>query len=247
MPDPVCQVCRSAAAQRPFFSHDGRELLRCEACGFNYLHPLPTPEELGALYTDPYHGATTGYFAKVEKKMRRSEGRAGALARIARRGRFLDVGCSGGFMAESMRKAGFESHGLDLDREAIRYAAQHFPQCRFYNEPVERFAGRGLAFDAVYSSEVIEHVVDLDRFVGAIAGLVKLGGVFYVTTPDITHWRRPRDLTRWDGYCPPSHCLYFSPATLERLMKRHGFALLRRRVSFKPGIKMVFRKAPQEG
>jgi SAM-dependent methyltransferase len=244
MPDLVCQICRSPR-QLPYFEHEGRALLRCASCGFVHLHPLPTPDETAALYTDPYHGATTGYFAKVEKKQRRAKGRARQLAPLARPGgRFLDIGCSGGFMVAAMQAQGFEGHGLDLDREAVRYAAEHFPSSHFYNETVEEFARRGLGFDVLYSSEVIEHVVALDRFVGAIAALAAPDAVLYLTTPDISHWCRPRDLARWNAFCPPSHCVYFSPDNLQLLLDRHGFEFLRRRLSFKPGIKMFFRRRP---
>jgi len=66
--------------------------------------------------------------------------------------------------------------------------------------------------------------------------------VLYLTTPDISHWRRPRDLTLWDGFCPPSHCIYFSPGNLTRLLVEHGFEVFRRFVAWKPGIKVLARR-----
>ena len=47
---------------------------------------------------------------------------------------------------------------------------------------------------------------------------------------------------RWDAFCPPAHCLYFNPASLIGLLARHGLELLRRRLAFKPGIKLFLRK-----
>jgi SAM-dependent methyltransferase len=218
MTPPPCPVCRGAAAE-PWF-RDGRHLLRrCPRCALVWLDPLPSAEVTAALYGDPYNGATEGYFAKVETKMRRARGRARRLARAAgSAGRFLDIGCSGGFMVEAMRREGFEAHGLDLDRFAIGWAARRWPACRFYNEPVEGFAARGLVFDAIYCSEVIEHVPDPHGFVAAIAGLLRPGGLAYITTPDISHWRRPKDL-----------------------FAEHGLNLYERRLAFKPGIKRIFR------
>jgi SAM-dependent methyltransferase len=247
--EPFCQICQSAQHQEAYAQIAGHDLRRCAECGFVYLHPLPSAETRDALYRDPYQGATTGYFQKIDKKTRRSRGRARQLAAWAKPGgRFLDVGCSGGFMVEAMRDRGFEAHGLDLDAEGISWARQHFPLSHFHNEPVESFARSGLRFDAIYSSEVIEHVADVNSFIAAIAHLLAPNGILYLTTPDITHWRRPRDLSRWDAFSPPSHCLYFNPRNLPRLLKRHGLSLRRRRLSFKPGIKMIFVKdAPATG
>jgi SAM-dependent methyltransferase len=243
MENPACPLCRAPDAPQFYHRDPPHEFFRCADCGLVWLHPLPAPEVTAALYGDPYNGATEGYFTKVEKKIRRARGRARQLARAAPPpGRFLDIGCSGGFMVEAMRQEGFAAHGLDLDRAAIRWAEDHWPECRFYNEPVEAFAGRGLAFDAIYSSEVIEHVPDLHGFVATIARITKPGGTLYVTTPDVSHWRRPKDLGAWDAYCPPSHCIYYSPKNFEQLFRRHGFALIRRRLAFKPGIKCLFRR-----
>ena len=97
-------------------------------------------------------------------------------------------------------------------------------------------------FAAVYCSEVIEHAPDANRFVAAIAALMAPGAVLYLTTPDIRHWRRPKDIVRWDAFAPPSHCIYFSPRNLTRLLHQHGLAVFRRRLAFKPGIKLLARK-----
>ena len=98
------------------------------------------------------------------------------------------------------------------------------------------------AFDVVYCSEVIEHAPDANRFAASLASLLRPGGVLYLTTPDISHWRRPREMGRWDAYTPPEHCLYFTPVSLARLLDRHGLGVVRRRFAWKPGIKVFARK-----
>ena len=74
MPGP-CQVC-GATAHRPFIRHDGWALFECSECGLVFVDPMPSPEEIGALYTDAYASATEGYFAKVPQKMKRARRRA---------------------------------------------------------------------------------------------------------------------------------------------------------------------------
>ena len=46
-----------------------------------------------------------------------------------------------------------------------------------------------------------------------------------MTTPDVTHWNKPKDITRWKEFNPPSHCLYFSPGGLVKLLARHGLTV----------------------
>ena len=242
-----CQACGGDSCSHAI-AHDGMDLYRCGDCGLIFLDPMPTPDELEALYDDPYDGATTSYFAKVGKKLRRSRGRVRQIRRYVRGGRFLDVGCSGGFIVEAACAQGFDAYGIDPDPQSIAYARDHYPRGSYFEGTMETFdlAETGHAaetgFNAVYCSEVIEHVPDVNRFVAAIARVMAPGAVLYLTTPDISHWRRPRDLRRWDAFCPPAHCLYFNPASLIDLLERHGLRLLRRRLAFKPGIKLFLRK-----
>lgn len=240
----ACPVCACGSC-RHFVTHEGFDLYSCADCGTVFMHPLPTAEEVTGIYDDSYDGATAGYFAKVDKKIRRSRRRMRYLSRFVPGGAFLDVGCNGGFMVEAARECGFEAHGLDIDGVSIAYARRHYPDNAFFHGTVESFAAASGAprFDLVYCSEVIEHLPDVQRFVAAIAGLLRPGGAFFVTTPDISHWRRPRDLLAWDAFCPPSHCIYFNPGSLRLLLERHGLRVHRRRFAFKPGIKLLCRRA----
>ncbi len=225
-------------------THEGLDLFSCGDCGTVFMHPLPTAEEVTRIYDDTYDGATTGYFAKVEKKIRRSRRRMRYLSRFVQGGAFLDIGCNGGFMVEAARERGFDAHGLDIDGVSIAYARRHYPNNTFFHGTIENFAAVPEAprFDFVYCSEVIEHLPDAQGFAAAVAGLLRPGGVFFVTTPDTSHWRRPRDLPAWDAFCPPSHCIYFNPGSLRLLLERHGLRVVRRRLALKPGIKLICRK-----
>ena len=239
---PLCPAC-GVEARSHVISHEGMDLYRCGGCALIFLDPMPGAGDIAALYNDAYQGATTSYFAKVPAKMRRSRGRARQIRRYVHSGRFLDVGCNGGFVVEAAREQGFDAHGIDPDPQSIAYARAHYPLATYFEGTMEDFdGGAGGGFDAVYCSEVIEHVPDVNRFVAAIVRAMAPGAVLYLTTPDIGHWRRPRDLRRWDGFCPPAHCLYFNPASLTGLLARHGLGIVRRRLAFKPGIKLFARK-----
>ncbi len=237
----TCQVC--AAAGEQWLTHRDMVLRRCLDCGLVFMDPMPDDRVVDSLYTDAYSGATEVYFAKVASKMRRSRRRARWLSRRVSGLRFLDIGCNGGFMVEAMRQLGFESHGIDLDPVSIAWAQEHYPGGRFRVTSAERFELTGDPFDIVYCSEVIEHSPDVNRFVASVAASMVPGGMLYLTTPDISHWRRPRDITQWDGFDPPSHCVYFNPRNLAQLLSRHGLHVVERRLALKPGIKVLARRA----
>ena len=236
----ICQVCGGRG--RPYLTHEGMALRRCSDCSLVFMDPMPDAATLKALYSDGYESTTKVYLTKVKSKMRRSRRRARWLARRAPGRRFLDVGCNGGFMAEAMREKGFESHGIDPDPVSITWARAHYPSNHFQMATAEHYSPKGAPFDVVYCSEVIEHSPDANRFLASIAALMAPGGMLFLTTPDISHWRRPRDITAWDAFVPPEHCLYFSPSNLARLLAKHGLRVVRRRLVLKPGIQFLARK-----
>ncbi len=129
---PTCPVCDSESCG-DFMTHEGIDLYACAGCRTVFMHPLPTAEEVTGIYDDSYDGATAGYFAKVDKKIRRSRRRMRYLSRFVQGGAFLDIGCNGGFMVEAARERGFDAHGLDIDGVSIAYARRHYPKYRFFH------------------------------------------------------------------------------------------------------------------
>ena len=222
------------------------DLFQCHDCGLVWLDPLPDPLRVQAIYDDAYAGATTGYFSKVAQKLKRSSGRVRSITRLLPGGAggrsFLDIGANGGFMAEAARQAGFTAVGIEPDAVSVAYAHQHYPGITMLQGLLEDVGIEPRSFDVAYCSEVIEHTADCNRFVAKLASVLRPGGLLYLTTPDIGHWRRPRKVEQWDGFCPPSHCLYFNPRNLRMLLQRHGFDVVRQRFAWKPGIKIIARR-----
>ena len=234
----VCPACVGENTG-PYHHHDGIDLYQCADCATVFMHPMPSTDSVMAFYEDSYDGATSGYFSKVDKKMKRSRGRIRYLRRFVPSGKFLDIGSNGGFMVEAAREYGFSATRVEIDRVSVDFAREHYPDNEYFVGTIEEFSETSEKFDLAYCSEVIEHVPDIQNFTAAIARVLRPGTVLFLTTPDISHRRRPRTLIEWDAYCPPSHCVYFNPDSLGRLMERHGFRVLKRRIAFKPGIKLV--------
>jgi 2-polyprenyl-6-hydroxyphenyl methylase/3-demethylubiquinone-9 3-methyltransferase len=100
--------------------------------------------------------------------------------------RLADIGCGGGLIAEPMSRLGFAVTGIDADAEAIEVARAHAAASGLAIDyrvaDVEVLAAEGERFDAVLALEIVEHVADRDRFLMALAQLVKPGGMFIGAT-----------------------------------------------------------------
>jgi 2-polyprenyl-6-hydroxyphenyl methylase/3-demethylubiquinone-9 3-methyltransferase len=102
----------------------------------------------------------------------------------------LDIGCGAGLMAEPLARMGAATTGIDAAPENIAAASAHATaggltidyQCI----PVEDLAATGAQFDLITCLEVVEHVAGRDAFFAAMAGLLKLGGLAILSTPNRT-------------------------------------------------------------
>ena len=251
-----CQVCDSTDC--PALIAKGQwHYRRCGNCGLVFLSPMLTDAALSDLYANPDSGGTRAYFRKEASKLRRARGRvrhlSGAMVGGTKARLFRDIGCSGGFMTQAALQAGFTTWGIDPDGDAVAHAEAHYPGAIYRTGGLIEFSEDYLSqghrlFDAAYCSEVLEHVPDANAFMAAVSSLMAPGGVLYLTTPDIGHWRRPKNLLHWDVFTPPHHCLFFSMNNLRQLFSRNGLEIYKRQWAFKPGLKVLARKVgPKSG
>ena len=98
----------------------------------------------------------------------------------------VDVGCGGGLLTEPMARLGAQVTGLDASAEAIEVARRHAEQAAlaidYACETAEHRAATGSKYDIVLALEIVEHVADVDAFVGALARLTKPGGLVVMST-----------------------------------------------------------------
>ncbi len=100
--------------------------------------------------------------------------------------RLLDIGCGGGLLSEPMARLGFDVVGADASERNIRTASTHAReqglQIDYRTTTAEELAAAGEQFDVILNMEVVEHVADLDLFLGSCAQMLKPGGIMVVAT-----------------------------------------------------------------
>ncbi len=136
--------------------------------------------------------------------------------------RFLDIGCGGGILSEPLARLGAAVVGADPAETNIAVAQQHAAQSGltidYRSTSAEALADLGESFDVVLAMEVLEHVTDVDMFVGVAAEMVRPGGLLFVATLNrtvksfalaivgaeyILRWL-PRGTHQWDKFVTPN-------------------------------------------
>eukprot|EP01024_Parvocaulis_polyphysoides_P023412 TRINITY_DN21645_c0_g1_i2.p1 TRINITY_DN21645_c0_g1~~TRINITY_DN21645_c0_g1_i2.p1 ORF type:complete len:285 (-),score=31.24 TRINITY_DN21645_c0_g1_i2:170-1024(-) len=102
---------------------------------------------------------------------------------------FLDVGCGGGILSESLARMGANVTGIDAEESNIKVAKSHVQQdeqiatnIKYEHVTAEELLEQGQKFDVVVASEVIEHVRQPKLFMNTLSSLTKPSGGVVVTT-----------------------------------------------------------------
>ncbi|XP_058129493.1 ubiquinone biosynthesis O-methyltransferase-like [Anopheles ziemanni] len=110
---------------------------------------------------------------------------------VLRNVNILEVGCGGGILTEVLARLQANVVGIDPSEKLIGVARDHAKENRslkqdliqYHVETVEQHAAKNYErYDAVVSSEVLEHVNDKVAFIEQCLSNLKPGGSFFITT-----------------------------------------------------------------
>jgi SAM-dependent methyltransferase len=238
--DAACPACGGArigfGAEKDGFRFD-----ECADCRFLFLNPRPVQSELNDLYKEE-ESAAEPTFDKVASRLRRAWLKLPRFLPYAWRADVLDLGCGGGFTAHALSLIARSATGIDINRNAVEYARARFRRPRYDCLELSALADDPRTFDFIHSSEMIEHVADVNLYLRVLARMCRRDGRVYITTPDRGHRKVPRNVAEWDVFCPPVHVQFFTRESATALFGRHGFEILRFYRNRKPGLQFLARR-----
>lgn len=105
--------------------------------------------------------------------------------------RVLDIACGTGYGARMLRNLGCDVVAGDIDSVALASASRQAPDIGFVCLDVLGLPFKNGCFDAVVSFETIEHVTDGEGFLDEIHRVLRHGGLFICSTPNIAYTAHP--------------------------------------------------------
>jgi SAM-dependent methyltransferase len=107
----------------------------------------------------------------------------------------LDAGCGAGYGSAHLAEVAARVVGVDVSEEAIEYARRRYrrPNLEFMVGDLLALELGDASFDVVCSFETIEHVDDVERYLGEIARVLRPDGTFVVSTPRVEATTRAPD------------------------------------------------------
>lgn len=212
---PACRLCSAPAT--PHHEETGGRYWRCAGCGFVFLHPVPSTEELARLYQEEagttfHHGAgiALAYEKRLEARLRLRRLRP-ALDRSPEK-TALEIGCGAGYLLESLRRQGWTVAGTEMSEDYVRFARETLRLDVSRDRPLRKF-GAVLLFD------VLSHVPDPAAELRKSLLNLRPGGVLALETGNAAEVPP----ARFGPLGAPEHLWHFSEAALRALLERTGF------------------------
>lgn len=226
-------VCKTPNVHMPFFRRIFFErVVRCDACGFVFTNPRPTPAALERYYTDDYALEGLGIPKTLDeflddsyKEIWFSKDRD--LQLVTQRktsGKLLDIGCASGTFLWLAKQQGFSVHGVEVGRHSADFVRDALGFEVFCGQAEDaRFPGN--SFDVVTMFHSLEHVPDPRRVVREVRRVLAPGGLFVIVVPNYSAWSSERHGAQWIWLQPQNHYSHFTPQSLQRLLSEEGFAV----------------------
>jgi glycosyltransferase involved in cell wall biosynthesis/SAM-dependent methyltransferase len=186
---------------------------RLAAKGFGTLDWVPTPDEYAFKEGD---GSSHAVMLEMLAGLPAS--------------RILDLGCSGGLLAERVRALGHHVTGVDYTEvPGVRERTDRFVRADLSQGlPVEI----GDGYDVVIAGDVIEHLPRPRHTLAEIREVLRPGGQVLLSVPNFGHWyprsRVALGLFGYDrrGILDNTHLRFFTRSTLRRTVRAAGFDIL---------------------
>ena len=142
----------------------------------------------------------------------------------------LEIGCGhGAFLKRISDEHKIECVGLELNRSAILSGKQK--GLKILNEKIENYAlQNSQTYDIVFAFQIVEHIADIKRFLGASVDALKSSGKLVISVPNNDSFIRYANISVLN--MPPHHMGLWNSDSLARLQNFFPLQLLE--VHFEP-------------
>ena len=218
-----CAVCSSPESGL-FCRKDGMSYRVCHCGRHVFVEAMMSHEEVIAGYRsrDSHHSSELKEkwdYSPIKDELVYGP-RLDKIGKFTRPGRLLDIGCSNGSFVYAANRRGWDGCGIELETGSYNLARRHGVEV--YNRELSESAFPENCFSAVTMWQVLEHVRDPKPLVSEIVRVLKPGGVFALSTPNIESigwWLLRED---WGAVEPQVHLHLFRPDGLSRLVNACG-------------------------
>ena len=227
-----CIFCSSDSSVPLYGTSDlnGRSytIRRCSECGFAFLTPRPTPEELNRAYDESYYGKSDAKFGPFIESILDffRQGRSRRVQKyVLNTGTILDIGCGNGRFLGYLLEKGYNTYGIERPGKSAERAAG-IKNLHLSTESLHKDLYPQHSFDAVSMWHVFEHLEEPKATLEMVNHFLKPGGHLFISLPNIESLQSRVFKGKWLHLDPPKHLFFPGPKALVRELQNCGFVLV---------------------
>lgn len=228
-----CMVCDSEDVKLIFKKHQGYvkgtyyDIFKCLNCGTHFIDKFKLDKKV---YDQIYSSGSTPGYDRYYKYANQIKSQTDPLAFLSskeytyypikeylknkKKLNILEAGCGYGYLTYAMNKAGHNIIGIDISKNAIKFARSQFGNY-FLDEDIEKFSSKiNKKFDLIVATELIEHLTEPTSFIASCLKLLSHKGKIIVTTPNKDYYGKD---VLWHAEYPPVHTVLLGKSSMEKI------------------------------
>ncbi len=219
-------------------------LKKCSACSLAFLNPQPPQSKIKKHYPSKAYYAYNksnkkGYFEQLREYLVSRYYSPNFISRLiatviknvpaipsyVKGGKILDVGCGTGDTLVLLKKLGWDTYGIDMDKNALSIGRKRGLNNLKLGTYKDLTKYPDNYFDAIRLYHVIEHLDDPTLCLRLIRKKLKKKGELILGTPNMESTISKLFKFYWYNLDSPRHFFLFSPNTLSQLVEKEGFKI----------------------
>jgi SAM-dependent methyltransferase len=138
-------------------------------------------------------------------------------------GIILDIGSGTGHFLNSMKKAGWQTEGVEINTKAREFARSSFNLNLL--SPPEIYSLPDKSFDCITLWHTLEHFHEPADYFHEIKRLLQPEGAVIVALPNNNSYDSKHYGSEWAAYDVPRHLWHFNPDSFSRFAEKYGFTV----------------------
>ncbi|MBP5589746.1 MAG: class I SAM-dependent methyltransferase [Bacteroidales bacterium] len=235
----TCPLCSSDKISKHldvadhFLSKEEYSLYKCDSCGFIFTQDHPDETEMGKYYkSDAYisHNnkakGVTNFIYKIVRTFTLLSKRF-KIESICRKrsGNLLDIGSGNGNFLATMKRAGWDVYGIEIDDDTRQHSTDRFRVTVYRPIDIDKFTDKSI--DCITLWHVLEHFDNPEWYMEHIRRLLRPDGICVIALPNCSSFDAAYYKDFWAAYDVPRHLSHFTPETFRKFAEKHHFKIIR--------------------
>jgi len=195
--------------------------VKCKNCGLTYINPQPEKIDLLGHYSQHYDYS---YMLNNRESGKDRRDIAEIIKLKPKKGRLLDVGCGTGLFLLAAKKRGWEVSGIDVSEKAIKYGISNFRLPLIPEDLLSLSSDK--KYEVITMRHFLEHTTNPEVYIHKANSLLEEDGILLLELPNIKSFAAIISKQVWEWMSPPAHLFFFSPSTINLLLKKYNFEIL---------------------